>query len=438
MEIRDAGQVRQSDVSRPPAAPPAEQQAAVSVTDSFQKGAAAPKAPVDLKKAAGVLLRTARKGPVEVKWTKEMQVMGSPVLGANGTLFVSERYPEKSLHAFDPVTGMELWKQKYGNGDNGPSAPSIAPDGSLLVAGDDGKLHNVDPATGKDNWSMTVNIGSGITVYDDDRISFRSGGSMVCLDLKSRKIVSKTPLTGNFESTPVVARDGTVYGGGHDGRLYALEGGTGREKWNYDTGGMLRNSPTIGPDGTVYAGCIGNSLHAVDPATGQKKWSVDTGGYILESPVIGQDGTVFFGNNDNYVYSIDPATGKENWKFYCGGEIRVAPTPADDGLLYVVTDRNVVLGLDQASGGKAFEYHADSYIHCPPACDGKGNFFFGCNNTKLYAMNVPEVAERVKAEEESRNPEAAAAAESAHTVEKKETFVVVDGVKLDVKKQKDK
>jgi outer membrane protein assembly factor BamB len=441
MEIRDAGQVRQNELRRSPAAGIEEPHAFANVTDSFQKGAptadakngAAPATPVSLKRAAGVLLRREVKGDAQVKWTKDISVSGSPLIVPGGNLFVSERYPEKSLHAYDPVTGMEIWKQKYA--DEGPQAPALGSDGNLLIAGNDGKLHVGDPSTGKDVWSLPVGgLSSGVTAYDDGRASFSADGKLVCIDLKSRKVISSTPLSHGFESPPVVGKDGTVYGGGHDGHVYALEPGTGNEKWKYKTGEMIRNSPTVGPDGTVYVASIDKTLHAIDPATGTGKWKFPTNHWIIESPSIGLDGTVYVGNSDNFVYAIDPSTGEKKWEFYVGAEVRVTPTPADDGILYVVTDRNLVIGLDQATGAKAFQYHADSYIHCQPACDGRGSFFFGCNNGKLYAMNVQAVTDRIQMEEEAKNPTVAASAD-APKVEQAEEFIIVDGVKLDKKKE---
>ena len=336
--------------------------------------------------------------------------------------------------AFDPKTGTEVWKKQIGGGQC--QAPVLAPDGSLLVVAGDGAIHALDPADGGEKWKIPFgSSGGSLTVYDDGRASMMSDGTLLSIDLKNRKITSRTPIHQGFEASPVLGPDGTVYGGGHDGSVYALEQGTGKEKWKCDTGGMLRNSPTVGPDGTVYAGCIGKSLVAIDPANGGNKWSFPTSHWILPSPVIGQDGTVYVGNSDNMLYAVDPVSGKHKWEFYIGGELRVEPVPAENGLLYVVTDRNMVLCLDQESGLKLMQYHADSYVHCPPACDGNGNFFFGCNNSKLYAMNVPSIEQKVEFEKVAKNPEAEPL-QQAGTVERDDEFVVIDGIKLKVNREK--
>jgi outer membrane protein assembly factor BamB len=57
---------------------------------------------------------------------------------------------------------------------------------------------------------------------------------------------------GMVNSSPAVA-DGVVYVGSGDGRLYALDARTGKEKWSFNTGGEVFSSPAVA-DGVVYAG----------------------------------------------------------------------------------------------------------------------------------------------------------------------------------------
>jgi len=433
MEIQDRGAIQSGSIRQCGQGEKEAPQTFPNISDVFQKSVTSSPT-VDIRKAAGALLAGSSKKTAEVKWTKDLSVCGSPVLGRDGRLFVSDSYPDKALHAFEPGTGTEMWKKQIGGGEC--HAPVLASDGSLLVVAGDGAIHALDPADGGEKWKIPLGgEGGQLTVYDDNRASIMSGGNLLSIDLKSRKITARTPINQEFEAPPVLGRDGTVYGGGHDGSVYALEPGTGKEKWKCETGGMLRNSPTVGPDGTVYAGCIGKSLVAIDPANGRSKWSFPTSHWILPSPVLGQDGTVYVGNSDNMLYAVDPVSGKHKWEFCIGGELRVEPAPAENGLLYVVTDRNMVFCLDQESGLKLMQYHADSYVHCPPACDGNGNFFFGCNNGKLYAVNVPSIEQKAEFENVARNPEAEPILQ-AGKVEQDDEFVVIDGIKLKVNREK--
>jgi hypothetical protein len=100
---------------------------------------------------------------------------------------------------------------------------------------------------------------------------------------------SKTP------SSPGIGADGTVYVGGGDGSVYALNAANGSVKWERPTGAAVYSSPAIGADGTVYIGSEDYKVYALDGATGAVKWSYTTAGPVAASPAIGADGTVFVG-----------------------------------------------------------------------------------------------------------------------------------------------
>src|SRR5690606_8665135 len=75
-----------------------------------------------------------------------------------------------------------------------------------------------------------------------------------------------------FLSSPAVALDGTIYVGGENGILYAIDD-DGRLRWTFRTGDRIRSSPSIATDGTIYVGSYDGRLHAVDPEGGER-WSV--------------------------------------------------------------------------------------------------------------------------------------------------------------------
>jgi len=76
---------------------------------------------------------------------------------------------------------------------------------------------------------------------------------------------------GTYNSTPVVAPDGTIYVGSHaDNKIYAFNP-DGTLKWTYATGNEISNTPAIAPDGMVYVCSQDYHLYAVDPG-GNLKW----------------------------------------------------------------------------------------------------------------------------------------------------------------------
>jgi len=106
------------------------------------------------------------------------------------------------------------------------------------------------------------------------------------------------------ESSPAVGADGTVFVGGDDFKLHAIDGVTGEKRWEYLTAGAVSSSPAVAADGTVYVGSDDAKLYAIDGTTGEKRWEFKTGGMVTASPVIGADGTVYVSSFDGRVYAL--------------------------------------------------------------------------------------------------------------------------------------
>ena len=66
-----------------------------------------------------------------------------------------------------------------------------------------------------------------------------------------------------MSSSPAIGRDGTVYVGSDDNKLYAINGKTGEKLWEFERGRAVQSSPAIGSDGTVYVGSDDNKLYAI-------------------------------------------------------------------------------------------------------------------------------------------------------------------------------
>lgn len=96
--------------------------------------------------------------------------------------------------------------------------------------------------------------------------------------------------------------DGTVYVGGHDGWVYALDARTGRKRWEFATKGHVNSTPTPVGD-LVFVGSMDRYVYALRRADGTLAWKFFTGvrtfrnmsyGGVRSSPVV-RDGAVFAG-----------------------------------------------------------------------------------------------------------------------------------------------
>ncbi len=138
-------------------------------------------------------------------------------------------------------------------------------------------------------------------------------------------------------ATPAVV-DGTVYVGDWSGRFYAIDAGTGTQRWAYDTevhptvySGQVVSSAAVAdtPTGQVVVFGAGRSVYALDAREGALRWRHDvnpSGGpddssEVQSSPLV-FDGRVFFGFDGHNepgvragVKALDLATGDELWYF---------------------------------------------------------------------------------------------------------------------------
>jgi len=72
-----------------------------------------------------------------------------------------------------------------------------------------------------------------------------------------------------------------------------------------------KNKPEPDVAETVYVGGDDKMLYAIDAVTGMKKWAFATGERIFPSPTVA-GGVVYVGSSDKKLYAIDAVTGMKN------------------------------------------------------------------------------------------------------------------------------
>ncbi|MEK6739367.1 MAG: PQQ-binding-like beta-propeller repeat protein, partial [Planctomycetota bacterium] len=80
----------------------------------------------------------------------------------------------------------------------------------------------------------------------------------------------------------------------HTGQSDYKGGQTNALKWSYKIETRVTSSPSVGRDGVIYFGSIDGRLYAVNP-DGSTKWAFQVGNEITASPAIGEDGTIYIG-----------------------------------------------------------------------------------------------------------------------------------------------
>jgi outer membrane protein assembly factor BamB len=167
----------------------------------------------------------------------------------------------------------------------------------------------------------------------------------------------ETKAGGRFDAAPRIDGD-LVYAGSSDGRLYAVELGSGKVRWKYDAQEEVGTTPAVG-GGLVLAMTLQDTLVAVDAKTGAWKWhhrrDSRDGFTIRGAASVTVSGDVALGAySDGAMAALDLLTGTVRW------ERRVAPaadfmdvdsTPrVQGGRVFVAAYSGAVLALDLATG----------------------------------------------------------------------------------------
>jgi outer membrane protein assembly factor BamB len=170
--------------------------------------------------------------------------------------------------------------------------------------------------------------------------------------------------------------------------------------WTFEAGSPLWAGATFA-DGTVYVGGQDGQLHALDARTGGKTWSFRAGGPIRTRATLA-GGSLYFQADDGHLYALEAASGRERWRARVvdkpierlpfdnpksrydrfGSDVTVA-----GGRLYLGTHDGRVLALDPARGDRAWEFASGDSVLGAPVVDA-GRVFFGSFDGHVYALEA--------------------------------------------------
>ena len=134
--------------------------------------------------------------------------------------------------------------------------------------------------------------------------------------------------------------------------LYALNAANGDLVWRFDTQLPIGNSPTVAR-GTLYVGGYDRKLHALNADTGQRLWAFNgaDAGYSANPLVV--DDRVLVGNRDGYFYAIgahtSPNRGQMLWRYKTGSAIDQSAAYRN-GVVYFASNDNYAYALRADNG----------------------------------------------------------------------------------------
>ncbi len=254
----------------------------------------------------------------------ERRVTAPPLVADSGQSFVGSW--NDRFYSFGP-DGSLLWTYIFeGEGQIG-AAPALDLAGNVYLATHDPAnksniaVYKFDPASSAVAWKFTEDMG-----VDRNRI---------------------------ISSPAIDASRGRLYVGAardNDGCLYAIDLAGGKLAFKTDFPKGIISSPAIAKDGTLFAGCLDGRLYALDPVTGNTRWSFDTGApYVMGSPTVDGAGVIYVGDSDGVLHAIS-ASGLKQWNYHLGSNISSAPSIADDGTVYVTSFDSTLYAIGEMRG----------------------------------------------------------------------------------------
>jgi len=296
---------------------------------------------------------------------------------------------------------------------NWPSITDPIVAAGVVYFGDDrGILRAVHSADGRPVWSHEEGQRINAATLDEDRIYFTTRAGVGAVNRADGKPAWQFDVEGGAsEAGGVVwpATD-TLFYGGCDGFLYALDRRTGKPNWKFSLtadapadppgfpgarariGSDLARPTGVATDGvTVFQSVFDQSrVVAVDAKTGEKRWSFQARGWIHPAPTVG-DRHVYVGSQDRNVYCLDKRTGEKVWSFPTNGRVESRASLAD-GRLYIASCDGVLYCLDAENGKPVWSYPTEAgdkgnrAIYSAPIVTADA-VYFAAGEGQLYAID---------------------------------------------------
>jgi len=156
--------------------------------------------------------------------------------------------------------------------------------------------------------------------------------------------------------------------------------------WRSKAGGRFWfNSPLV-RGGLVYCGCRDGRLYAVDIATGKQRWAFKARDETVSCYLATDGRRIFFGSYDGYVYAVDMGTGKVIWRTRFG-RMGTGGSPCLAGNLVVFGGQEVAFSAFNVETGQ-IEWRSDLGRKYFWNCVSDGRIICGGASNRLYCVDA--------------------------------------------------
>lgn len=259
---------------------------------------------------------------------------------------------------------------------------------SVFLLGDDGDLFKISRWTGQVQWRRKLGTlaaaspacGGGVVYSVLLRRHGSEDGRVVALggDLGEERWSRRLP--SRSESSPLLHK-GILYFGTEDGTVYALRAKGGRLVWKFQAAGAVKGALALSK-GKLYFGTYGGHVYAIRRSNGRQVWSrhVAAGGAFglgsgnFYSSAAVDYGRVYIGATNGAVYSLSAATGAVAWRKQTGayvyGSPAVGAVAGGKPTVWIGSYNGNLYGLDARSGDVRWTRHLGGKLSGSPTVIG--------------------------------------------------------------------
>ncbi len=208
----------------------------------------------------------------------------------------------------------------------------------------------------------------------------------------------------------VVPANGSLYVGGMDGSLYAINDANGTRTWStvleqIPERGFFSLAPAVftaiystpAVDGNqVFAGSYmlkgseeQGHIFGLSAENGNVNWVYPAQGSFAGTVVGGlaaADGLVYAPVTDGSLYALEQATGAKKWAFETGDQVWSTPVVSNGTVYFGSMDKNLY-ALDAATGAEKWHYETDGAVTAPVLVSN-GTVYVGSYNRHFYAIDA--------------------------------------------------
>lgn len=314
--------------------------------------------------------------------------MAGPVTTSQGTAYVGAN--DGILHAIDVATGRDRWMFNGGGvyGSDLSTAPLVLSSGEILWPGPRHRLFALTRA-GRLRWTLAggadlltpvLDRRADLLVVADE--TGRISGYRLSSGNRAPRRVWSTPLASGSYGNPVVAADGTIYETAGD-CLFALSS-SGKVRWTVTTPEQVEVSPAVAVNGIVVFGSNDRYEYGVDP-DGHVRWKEKIGNFTYSSPLALPGRRVVFGNHNGQMTTLDSDTGRVLQVDQGQGQLWTGATVDAHGDVYFASRTGHIYGF-AATGHRLFDFAAGGEFDSYPALTADGTLLVGAVDGTLYAL----------------------------------------------------